>query len=124
LETARRTHPVVRRRAAQEHSREFEPPEAFLGRWISRLEPPPPLAARATDPNDLAAARYFVGEQALGAGVGPIQTGELGTAVNEILTNALVHGGGPAALRTWADGDWFVCQVEDEGQGVADPLAG
>jgi anti-sigma regulatory factor (Ser/Thr protein kinase) len=45
-------------------------------------------------------------------------------AAVEVFDNALRHGGGPTALRAGLVEGWFVCEVEDRGPGLADPLAG
>jgi serine/threonine-protein kinase RsbW len=37
-------------------------------------------------------------------------------AVNEIMANAVRHGGGTGKIRLWRDGD-LVCQVSDQGSG-------
>lgn len=38
-------------------------------------------------------------------------------AVNELLTNAVRHGGGKGRLRLWRRGDEVVCEVSDHGEG-------
>lgn len=38
-------------------------------------------------------------------------------AVNELLTNAVRHGGGTGRLRLWRRGDEVVCEVSDRGTG-------
>ena len=43
--------------------------------------------------------------------------------VSELVTNAIRHGGGSAALDAWADGDALVLRVRDFGPGVTDPFA-
>ncbi|BCB77438.1 hypothetical protein GCM10022251_71060 [Phytohabitans flavus] len=40
------------------------------------------------------------------------------TAVNELLANAVRHGGGSGELRIWRNGDLF-CEVRDAGPGFA-----
>ena len=45
-------------------------------------------------------------------------------AANEVFGNALRHGDGPTALRAGLVDGWFVCEIEDEGPGIDDPLAG
>ena len=44
-------------------------------------------------------------------------------AVNEIITNAVVHGGGLGRLRLWRAERQLVCEVSDQGPGIvgADP---
>ncbi|NRQ36204.1 ATP-binding protein [Nonomuraea sp. NN258] len=39
-------------------------------------------------------------------------------AVNEVTTNAVVHGGGRGELRLWAAGDRLWCEVTDHGPGL------
>jgi anti-sigma regulatory factor (Ser/Thr protein kinase) len=124
VDAARRTHPTVHQDGAPRPSGRFEPPARFLRRWNAALPPPPPLAARMPEFSDLSAARRFLHDQALRAGVRPERMGDLLVAANEVLTNALVHGNSAASLWAWADDGHFVCQVEDGGGGIADPLAG
>jgi anti-sigma regulatory factor (Ser/Thr protein kinase) len=68
-------------------------------------------------------ARAFLRDRALRAGVRAERAVDLCYAVNEVLTNALVHGSTPA-VSAWLDDGRFVCQIEDRGHGIVDPLAG
>jgi anti-sigma regulatory factor (Ser/Thr protein kinase) len=45
-------------------------------------------------------------------------------AASEVFDNAIVHGDGPTALRVGLVDGWFVCEIEDQGPGLDDPLAG
>jgi anti-sigma regulatory factor (Ser/Thr protein kinase) len=46
-------------------------------------------------------------------------------AANELLTNAIVHGGGSGRLRCWVSGRRLHCEVSDAGPGIpADDRAG
>lgn len=45
-------------------------------------------------------------------------------AVTEIVSNAIEHGGGRGRVGLWAVGGELVCEVADEGRGVADLQAG
>lgn len=47
-----------------------------------------------------------------------LQRAKFVTAVNEIATNAVSHGGGRGALRLWLDGGVLWCQVSDSGRGI------
>ncbi|MGC5022076.1 ATP-binding protein [Micromonospora sp. DT47] len=40
------------------------------------------------------------------------------TAVHELMTNAVRHGGGAGQLRVWEDGR-LICEVRDEGRGFS-----
>ena len=44
------------------------------------------------------------------------QTSDWVTAVNELMTNAVRHGGGTGLVRLWQDGALF-CEVSDNGPG-------
>jgi serine/threonine-protein kinase RsbW len=45
-------------------------------------------------------------------------------AVNELLTNAVRHGGGGGRLRLWRADDQLVCEVSDNGPGLSGVLEG
>ncbi|WP_407636908.1 ATP-binding protein [Hamadaea tsunoensis] len=45
-------------------------------------------------------------------------------AVNEVLTNAYLHGIPPVDLTVWASAAWIEGRVTDRGRGFTDPLAG
>lgn len=122
LEIAGRTHPMVG--PAAMHPGPYEQPEAFLRRRSAKTSRPPPGAEVAESVEDLAAVRGLVLDRAMRAGVDPEDAAALSIATNEVLTNALIHGGGEARLTLWARDGRFVCQVEDEGRGISDPLAG
>ena len=124
IETARRTHPVLHEDGLRAPSSTFQGPETFLREWRHQLEPPPPSAALLAAFPDLATVRRFVREHATGVGVALERAMELCVAVSEIMTNAFVHGGGPTALWTWTDDGQFICQIDDHGEGIADPIAG
>jgi anti-sigma regulatory factor (Ser/Thr protein kinase) len=42
-------------------------------------------------------------------------------AVNELLTNAVRHGGGSGHVELWREDGFVVCEVIDQGTGLADP---
>ncbi|MDX6549248.1 MAG: hypothetical protein QOG33_2798 [Gaiellales bacterium] len=45
-------------------------------------------------------------------------------AASQVFDNALRHGEGPTALRAGLADGWFVCEIEDHGPGLNDPIAG
>jgi anti-sigma regulatory factor (Ser/Thr protein kinase) len=120
---AAHTHPIVRD-GAEKPSPDYEQPADLLTRWSSEIDAPPASAERIAAPTDLAAARNFVGAAAVRAGVHPRRAAELCVAASEILTNCVVHGGGAVGLSCWTDDGRFLCQIEDRGRGISDPLAG
>lgn len=123
VEDARRTHPSVGINGGSRPSETFEDPASLVARWNPALSPPPADAQRATHLQPTA-ARAFVTEQAERAGLSPKRTMDLELATSEVATNALDHGGGRATLLSWRDEDYLICQIEDEGAGLADVLAG
>ena len=121
---ARRTHPVVSTDGTMGPSADFEDPSSLLARWTPRLTPVPTDAASMPPPFEPAASRAFVRDRAALARVAEPRSMDVALAASEILANAAAHGAGPTAFRTWADGGYFVCQIDDAGSGLADPFAG
>ncbi|MGH3113317.1 MAG: anti-sigma factor RsbA family regulatory protein, partial [Gaiellaceae bacterium] len=122
-ESARRTHPVILN-SELAPSDAFLPPSELLSRRNADVSPPPRDAATLAGPDDLAAARRFIATEGLRAGVAMIPAMDLLIAANEVLTNALAHGGGAGGVWVWTEGGRLVCQVEDRGPGIDDPMAG
>ena len=123
VEVARRTHPAFHQ-GWERVSDIFIEPEAFLRAWTHELVPPPSSAVRVANLTDPAATRRAVLELAREAGVAEGSAHDLCLAASEVLTNALLHGNGIVTLVAWSEGVSFVCQIEDEGPGIADPFAG
>lgn len=67
--------------------------------------------------------RSVVSRTALARGVSTRRTFDLTTAVNEAVTNSIVHGGGFGTLRVWSETDRVICEVSDRGR-IDDPLIG
>jgi anti-sigma regulatory factor (Ser/Thr protein kinase) len=124
VEGARRTHPILGLDGRSRPSPAFEDPSTLVARWNVPLRPPPASAQRMRPPIDPANARAFVAERAARAGLSPGRRFDLQLAVTELLANALVHGGGKATVRVWVATGYLHCQVDDEGPGIADALAG
>lgn len=73
---------------------------------------------------DLAPLRSFLQERALRLGLPQDRLGSLVMAVNEVATNAVVHGTPPIEFRIWRDGAVLHCEVADIGLWHPDPLTG
>jgi anti-sigma regulatory factor (Ser/Thr protein kinase) len=73
-------------------------------------------------PDDLASVRYMVARQADASGLEVGRTQELMTAVNEVATNSIRHGGGGGSLRIWQEDAAVVCELRDSGR-FSNPLA-
>lgn len=65
----------------------------------------------------ITAVRRAVTRQAADAGLTGDQLHDFVLAVNEIVTNAVVHGGGGGELRMWDYGQFLGCEVTDGGPG-------
>jgi serine/threonine-protein kinase RsbW len=73
---------------------------------------------------DLRRVRHLVVAAAVEADLPRERADEFALAVNEVATNAIVHGRPPTTLRVWRQNDEIVCEVADAGKGMQDQLAG
>jgi len=125
LAGARHNHPTVGEERERHSSDSYLDPMVTRAPFTGALPPPPASAdsMRFESPADLEVSRRFVAERVGAAGIGEHRGAGLVLAVDEVITNALRHGGGGGTLRTWRDGDRAVCQVEGAGT-ISDPLVG
>lgn len=68
------------------------------------------------DADSLLKMRRAVSRFATSAGCSAERATQLVTAVNEIATNSVVHGGGQGALRLWREGDMVIAELRDDGR--------
>lgn len=121
---ARRTHPSIRD-PRRRRSDEYVLPEELL-RAVP--EPLPVVAGQPAvditvhDQASVAAARRAVGD-AVDGWPAEQRDGFL-LAVSEVVANGLQHGRGGCQLRAWIGPSSLVCEVLDDGPGLADPFAG
>jgi anti-sigma regulatory factor (Ser/Thr protein kinase) len=115
-EEARRSHEFVTEQSKVKRS------GVFRGLEASGAPFNVPLPERGTGvgrfafaSDDLASVRRFVLGQAVAAGLGPVASGELVTAVNEVATNSIRHGGGTGKVRAWQEADALICEIRDGG---------
>ena len=66
---------------------------------------------------DISALRADVRREALACSLTGRRLSDFLVAVNEIVANAVVHGGGSGRLRLWRQGDDLLCEVTDNGPG-------
>jgi anti-sigma regulatory factor (Ser/Thr protein kinase) len=123
---ARCTHPEIADAGGSTASDCYEDPMDFCRRLDSAALAPvaPPSLEIDFGLADLPSVRRMVEWEALYAGVSGSRTDELVLAVNEIATNAVIHGSAPASLRIWNEDGEVVCEVSDAGDGIDDALAG
>jgi len=77
-----------------------------------------PLIALEFRRLDLGGLRRRVAASAAEAGLRGMRLQAFVMAVNEIITNAVVHGGGLGRLRLWRTGGQLICEVTDQGPGL------
>ena len=79
-----------------------------------------PLIALEFRRPDLGGLRRRVAACAAQEGLRGVRLQAFVMAVNEIITNAVIHGGGLGRLRLWVVGGELVCEVADTGPGIPD----
>jgi anti-sigma regulatory factor (Ser/Thr protein kinase) len=126
VEYARRTHPEIAGGDGSTSSDVYEEPREFCRRLNTHVERPEGDPVEVLDFNlaDLRKMRRMVTSTAVSSGLSGSRADELALAVNEIASNAVVHGRLPATLRIWDGKGRFVCEVSDAGDGIKDALAG
>ncbi len=124
LDHAGRTHPQVSMRDGFHPSPDYTDPVDVAGTLSARLPPRPAEATGAAfGASDLRSIRRLIGEAAHAAGLNWQRIADLQHAVNELLTNTVVHTRRPGDVYCWQDEDTFVCEVCDSGR-IDDPLVG
>lgn len=125
LETCRGAHPGLVRNGADIESASYRPPAEFI-RGLQQVTYPPLSAVSfgCDGPEDLAPARSFMRAQAAALLLDREATADLVLAVDEVLSNAILHGHAPGRVWVYREGLMLVCHVHDSGPGFADPLAG
>jgi anti-sigma regulatory factor (Ser/Thr protein kinase) len=117
-----RTHPHVAA-GADDTGPRFHPPHDVVAEFTP--SPRRDLPLRALLPTqDATAFREELSTELAAAGATQAQVLNMLVAALEVFENAIRHGGGPSALRAGLVDGWFVCEIEDSGPGLDDPLAG
>jgi anti-sigma regulatory factor (Ser/Thr protein kinase) len=124
LVDAERTHPVMTTGDERWDSGGYAAPETVVAAFNRPLpDPATPPATLIFDVDELPVVRRFVAEHAGRAGLAANRVGDLAVAVNEVATNAVIHGSGPGTLRIWRERGSLVCEICDPGE-LTDLLAG
>lgn len=122
LSDARCTHTHEYAADSRVPSGDFVEPSSFVRPFS--LEVSGALVAQLEIDHDLRPLRQTVAHCAETAGLTPDRRDELIVAVNELAANAFMHGSRPVTFRAWVDGPRLVIEVNDEGPGLLDPMAG
>lgn len=80
----------------------------------------PPLLARTFGWPDISELRHAVARCATEAGLSGPSLDDFVLAINELVTNAVRHGGGEGLLRLWRVDRKLLCEVSDRGRGITD----
>ncbi|MGV9978940.1 ATP-binding protein [Micromonospora wenchangensis] len=78
------------------------------------------LIAEAFDQAQVTELRHSVSSCAHAAGLAGQRLDDFVLAVNELITNAVRHGGGRGSLRLWRRPGELVCEVSDHGSGISE----
>jgi anti-sigma regulatory factor (Ser/Thr protein kinase) len=127
VEHAHRTHPEIAGPGGSVASDSYEDPHEFCRRLDTRVKPPEgdPSRVLAFNLAELQLVRRTVASAAVACGLSGSRADELALAVNEIASNAVIHGRPPTTLRIWqGNGGELICEVSDTGDGIKDALAG
>ena len=113
---ARRSHEFVREAGQAAKSASYRGLDESAATLDSPLGDPPSGARKVSfDRDRLLDVRREVMRFATAAGLDTGGATRLVTAVNEVATNSVVHGGGGGTLRIWRAGDTVVSEVRDSG---------
>jgi anti-sigma regulatory factor (Ser/Thr protein kinase) len=116
IEEARRSHEYITEGGKWERSDIFRGLDASGAQFAVPLpEPRTGIVRLAFASEDLVAVRGVVSRVAGTAGLAR-RTAELVTAVNEVATNSIRHGGGGGTLRIWQAQSELVCEISDNGR--------
>jgi anti-sigma regulatory factor (Ser/Thr protein kinase) len=126
IEHARSTHPEIVNGRGPRGSDGFVNPRMYCRRIDSEVprHSGSPAARLRFGRGELAAVRDVARDQAKQAGLEGERLEDIVAAVNEVATNALVHGADPVHLRVWHRRRELVFDVSDAGIGIRDPLVG
>ncbi|MEU8184406.1 ATP-binding protein [Micromonospora sp. NPDC049044] len=92
--------------------------EPHAPRTVVPIEPAV-LIAEAFDQAQVTDIRHSVTSCAHACGLGGQRLDDFVLAINELITNAVRHGGGRGWLRLWCESDLLVCEVADHGTGIS-----
>ena len=121
LAQMRRTHRVVHD-GCWHVSPDYEEPEEIVRQLTPAFEPVSGLRELAVD--DVGALQDRIADELSLASVSEPRMRDMLVAAREVLANAERHGNGLRALRVGRVGEHIVCEVQDAGAGLDDPLAG
>lgn len=128
LARVRATHPqILGEQGHQVISADYREPADYLG-GAGQSRPAAPATPRIDihfdTAEDLVALRRHFRMWAMNLELSADEVSDVISAVDEVTTNALEHGGPPARVRSWVDGTTLVVQVDDQGRRPIPPTGG
>jgi len=78
-----------------------------------------PLLTRTFDHTEVTELRHAVASCLGAAGLHGESVDDFVLAINELITNAVRHGGGQGTLRLWCNGPAILCEISDHGGGIS-----
>ncbi|MFF0151434.1 ATP-binding protein [Micromonospora sp. NPDC005203] len=82
------------------------------------------LIADAFDQAQVTEIRHSATSCAHASGLTGQRLDDFVLAINELITNAVRHGGGRGWLRLWHESELLVCEVSDHGHGISQQRLG
>ncbi|MFG1602783.1 ATP-binding protein [Actinoplanes sp. NPDC049265] len=79
------------------------------------------LLSQSFDRGRVTGLRHAVASCAGQAGLSGSRLDDFVVAANELMTNAVRHGGGLGHVALWREAGSVVCEVSDHGRGIVDP---
>jgi anti-sigma regulatory factor (Ser/Thr protein kinase) len=117
IDEARRSHPYVTDGTSFQRSNVYRGLEASGAPFDAPFPEPRSIAQEiAFQAASLVEVRGLVARHAATARLSQSRAADFVLAVNEVVTNSVVHGGGKGALRIWQDTGALTCEVRDGGQ--------
>jgi anti-sigma regulatory factor (Ser/Thr protein kinase) len=126
LQSARQTHRCLVTSEGRAPNPDFVAPADYLRSLpipVEPLERTPPLLW-AQDVADFIGLRHAVAAELATIDAPRDAVEDYLLAVDEMISNAVRHGGPPVSLRLWVGEDRIVCSIDDHGPGLDDPFAG
>jgi anti-sigma regulatory factor (Ser/Thr protein kinase) len=116
------THPHVEANASAIHPEYHDPRDVVAAH---AAKPASALDLRTLEPtDDPAEFRELLAAELTAARAPRTRVMDMLVAANEVFENARRHAGGVSRARAGLADGWFVCEIEDRGPGLDDPLAG